>query len=414
MRNSASYCSEVNRKTPVLKAPALKAPALKAPALKAPVVKTPVVKESDTVEKSDSKFFERVKLVMSNVSERCSSKRDDAVDRKPIAHSSNSNDSAAQLSPTVRKKDEPIPTPGSIDCIWRQELQRIAGQKSNSVKRNDVPILINSEDIDDEYTAALDSVVASVLEDTTTFPGHVCSALHSLFLNLKFSCDKEILEHARECLDAIACSLLSVLPVESTPDNSHNVENIVRSVDRHVLGLSHRAMYCKAFLAAYLISAENDQKLKYRNLQKHEEHITNSTIPCEHCDYVTLILLHTSQLLSPRDKLSQLRKAVQVISNSANKHTCRGIDRVFIRGDPLGVIQSTGESQEDTDSLIEIVSNVIVASEYPISRTATQNKVYWFAECTYIDSMMREGDWALGIESYALTTVMQSLQSIIQ
>lgn len=399
MRNSSSYCSEVNRKTPVLKAPVAKAPA---------------IKESDTVEKSDSKFFERVKLVMSNVSERCSSKREDEGNRNSIAHTSDLHDCAPQLSTPVWKKDGPLPTPGSIDCIWRQELQRIAGQKSNSIKRNDVPILMNSEDIDDEYTADLDSVVASVLEDATTFPGQVCSALHSLFLNLKFSCDKDILEHARECLDAIACSLLSVLPVEATPDNSHNIENIVRSVDRHVLGLSHKAMYCKAFLAAYLISSENDQKLKSRNLQKYEEHLSNSIIPCEHCDYVTLILLHTSQLMSPRDKLSQLRKAVQVISNSANQHTCRGLDKVFIRGDPLGVIQSSGESQEDTDSLIEVVSNVIVACEHPSSKTSTQNKVYWFAECTYIDSMMREGDWALGIESYALTTVMQSLQSIIQ
>lgn len=399
MRNLTSYCPEVNRESPIVKAR---------------VSQSPVAKESDTIGKCDTKFFERVKLVISNVSERCSSKRDNDVDRGPGSPSSDSHDNNAQFSTAVRKKDGPIPTPGSIDCIWRQELQRIASQKSNSIKRNEFPISIIFEDVDDEYTAALDLVVASVLEDATSFPGQVCSALHSLFLNLKFSCDKDILEHARECLDAIACSLLSVLPVESTPDNSHNIENIVRSVDRHVLGLSHNAMYCKAFLAAYLISAESDQKLKSRILQKREEHISNSTIPCEHCDFVTLVLLHTSVLLSPRDKISQLRKAVQVISNSANKHTCRGIDRVFIRGDPLGVIQSTGKCQEDTDSLIEIVSNVIIASEFPTSKSAMPNKVYWFAECTYIDSMMREGDWALGIESYALTTVMQSIQSIIQ
>ena len=38
----------------------------------------------------------------------------------------------------------------------------------------------------------------------------------------------------------------------------------------------------------------------------------------------------------------------------------------------------------------------------------------WYAECHYIEHMMhQEGVWVYGQECYALTTVMQALQSTL-
>lgn len=324
-----------------------------------------------------------------------------------------------------------IPSPGSADCIWRKELHFIATQQSHINKYKDIPTLSNANESDIDSYSALDDIIISVLEDTRSFPGQVCSALHSLYLSKQFHSDRDTLLHARECLDAIACAVLSIAPITGTSDDTSISERISRAVDRHVLGLSHRAMYCKAFLAAHLINFDNDKKLtcavQEKRSQLHDSlRDGNSIHPCEYCSFVKPILMYTSQLLTPRDKLSQFKKALQAISSSLDQHSCTSIVRsdevdqpMCVELDHVPARDMIAERDRDpcsgTDRLLEVVSNVLLSLEHSsIIIAEAKTAEYWFAECTYIDLMMREGDWSLGIESYALTTVMQSLNFIIQ
>ena len=322
-----------------------------------------------------------------------------------------------------------VPSPGSADCIWRRELHSIAAQQSNVNKNKVIPTLscINESDADSDIS--LDNGVVSILEDTRSFPGQVCTALHSMYLAKLFNSDRDTLLHARECLDAIASAVLSIVPLAITSIDTSISERISRAVDRHVLGLSHRAMYCKAFLAAHLINFDNDKKLTCAVQEKRSEmhdSLGNSEPfdPCEYCRFVKPILMYTTELLSPRDKLSQFKKALQAIFGSLDNHTCTCITKCDILEQPVYTVSDSisapdsrdeGDPCSGTDRLLEVVSNVLLSSENStVTNAEAKTAEYWFAECTYIELMMREGDWSLGIESYALTTVMQSLNFIIQ
>lgn len=322
-----------------------------------------------------------------------------------------------------------LPSPGSADCIWRRELHSIAAQQSHINKYKDMPSLSCTNEFDADSDNSLDNGVVSILEDTRSFPGQVCTALHSMYLAKLFNSDRDTLLHARECLDAIASAVLSIVPLAITSIDTSISERVSRAVDRHVLGLSHRAMYCKAFLAAHLINFDNDKKLNSAVQEKRSEMYASSgngelLDPCEYCRFVKPILMYTTELLSPRDKLSQFKKALQAISSSLDKHTCTCITKcdileqpVYRASDPTSarVFRAEGDPCSGTDRLLEVVSNVLLSSEHcAVTVTEAKSAEYWFAECTFIELMMREGDWSLGIESYALTTVMQSLNFIIQ
>ena len=325
-----------------------------------------------------------------------------------------------------------VPSPGSANCIWRKELQLIASHKVDKNKRKGVQFQL-SESPDNELMRAFDSLIESVLEDTSRFPGQVCAALHALYLDKQFSSDVETLLHARECLDAIACAVLSFLPVGFTACDNSTAEMVSTVVDRHVLGMSHRAMYCKAFLAAHLISASDDHKFSslvsqnsHHNCWKPDLSCSTTTNICKYCAHARPILIQTSTLLAPRDKLSHLKTALQEISKSVSQHSCRcssdpsppDIMEIYddmeaeTKVDPERELNCNG--QIDPDCLIEVISNILLAENSPSDVGTGRHTIHWFAECTYMEYMMREGEWALGIESYALTTLMQSLRSIIQ
>lgn len=322
-----------------------------------------------------------------------------------------------------------VPSPGSADCIWRRELHLIAAKQSNINKYKDIPTLPCTNESDADSDSSVDNGVVSILEDTRSFPGQVCTALHSMYLAKLFNSDRDTLLHARECLDAIASAVLSIVPLAITSIDSSISERISRAVDRYVLCLSHRAMYCKAFLAAHLINFDNDKKLncavQEKRSEMHDSFGSSELLePCEYCRFVKPILMYTTELLSPRDKLSQFKKALQAISSSLDNHTCTCIKKcdileqpVYRSSDPISArdTRAEGDPSSGTDRLLEVVSNVLLSSEYSaVTMTEAKTAEYWFAECTYIELMMREGDWSLGIESYALTTVMQSLNFIIQ
>jgi hypothetical protein len=243
--------------------------------------------------------------------------------------------------------------------------------------------------------------------------------LHSIYLDTRFSSHKETLSHARECLDAITCAILSILPVElPCPMIAERVSNIV---DRHVLGISHSAMYVKVFLAAQMVNEMKDQKFSLIRIEETKT-ISDSA---EQSSSPISILLYSTTLISPRDKLNQLTKAVQLISNDMHPADSTLEDPLSVQMNRLDIeveaaniyldLEKIKSSFVDADTLIELVSNVLRVYQCSLSEIDPRGcPVFWFAECTYIESMMREGDWELGIESYALATIMQALQTLIQ
>ena len=357
-----------------------------------------------------------------------------------------------------------IPPPGSIDCIWSKNLQLLANEQSAVVKSPNISLLLRSYSSGDEFLRTLDLVVQSLLDDALSFPGRVCSSLHAIYLNTNFGHDRKSLQHARECLDAITCAVLSVLPLEITTKNYAVTEAVSRTVDRHVLGLSHRAMYCKVFLTAQLISDVDDKKLSSLNFDKQTKlnglqlkHDNMSKEMSANYGTAKATLVSATKMTSPRDKVSQLRKALQIISkvastdsnlidgnpssalNISNSHISPTnsdpkmfpdsisieprveeiatgstlVDEIYVNTTIAGV--SNEESLVDADALLEVVTQVILSTiNSHEGNNAEMIEIFWFAECAYIESMMKEGDWTLGIESYALATIMQALQSIIR
>ena len=368
------------------------------------------------------------------------------------------------INSATLKEPISIPAPGSIDCIWSKNLQLLVNEQSTVVKPLNISLLSRSYSSGDEFLRALDLAVPLLLNDATSFPGRVCSSLHTVYLNTNFGHDRKSLEHARECLDAITCAVLSVLPLEITAKNCTVTETVSRIVDQHVLGLSHRAMYCKVFLTAQLISDADDKKLsslnfdgqkKMNDLKVNYDSMSKDMSASYETAKATLI--SATEMTSPRDKVSQLRKALQIISRVASMKLnsipgtpssgsnisggrispTNSDSKIFLDSTPIehgveGIATgsmlgnenytdttiagvSYEESPVDADALLEMVTHVILSTIITHEgNNAEMIKIFWFAECAYIESMTKEGDWTLGIESYALATVMQALQSIIR
>lgn len=200
---------------------------------------------------------------------------------------------------------------------------------------------------------------------------------------------------------------------------------------------------------------------------------------CIYSEVTIESLLYTAELISPIDKLNQLKKALQIISNASNTTSCDKnttndirnnhvigdsenllnmnennlndnaknnsdhnienldiynnisvvidstmVDKntVLINSTPTSTPTSTSSMERtnicgnvsaiDTDTLLELLSNILCFSQYKKNKGGYT--MFWFAECLYIQSMMRKGDWEMRIENYSLVSIMQSLQSIIE
>jgi len=107
-------------------------------------------------------------------------------------------------------------------------------------------------------------------------------------------------------------------------------------------------------------------------------------------------LRRIASCVSPQDKLRQLRAALDTLTD----------------GD-----------QVDADGLVERVVAALRCPQPPpteppptatppspaaVDVTAAMTEVpLWHAECTFIENTLRAGDWSVGAESYALTTLLQ-------
>ena len=116
----------------------------------------------------------------------------------------------------------------------------------------------------------IEKIVNRLLSDNSTFPGRVFKELRDVYMFLKFSQDCDYLVHAREALDNIACSVVSILPVE-VGDDVDLLKLVVTVVDWRVLRQVDGSMYDKVFGAAKRMGTRMDNALLARLYQQQEK-----------------------------------------------------------------------------------------------------------------------------------------------
>ena len=151
-----------------------------------------------------------------------------------------------------------LPQPGSTGCLWKRCIQQIS--KDFYLTR-----MTNITNTPNE----IEKITNRLLSDATTFPGRVFKELRAVYMYLKFNEDSEYLVHAREALDNIACSVVSILPIE-IGDDMDSLKMVVTVVDWRVLRQDEGSMYDKVFGAAKRIGNRMDNILLARLYQQQE------------------------------------------------------------------------------------------------------------------------------------------------
>jgi hypothetical protein len=152
-----------------------------------------------------------------------------------------------------------MPQPGAPHCVWKRGLQEVS--KDYYLTRM---ASISST------PHGIEKIVNRLLSDTSTFPGRVFKELRELYMFLKFSVDSDYLLHAREALDNIACSVVSILPVD-IGDDLDSLKMVVTVVDWRVLRQADGSMYDKVFGAAQRLGTRMDNALLARLYQQQEK-----------------------------------------------------------------------------------------------------------------------------------------------
>jgi len=145
-----------------------------------------------------------------------------------------------------------IPSPGSKDCIWRRALMLI-GKKFNLTHRALLPV----------EPGELEVFILSMLSNDSTFPGYTSKILRAIYVEMNFPSNLEKLSHARECLDNISSSILTIIS-ENVIDDKDKLITIVNIVDRKMLALNDFAMYDKVWSAAKRLEGKSDYDLKIK------------------------------------------------------------------------------------------------------------------------------------------------------
>ena len=204
-----------------------------------------------------------------------------------------------------------FPSPGSKDCIWRKSLRAIAA-KFNLSRTASIP----------KNNKALEAYVLSTLTNNNGFAGNVCQILRSFYMEIQFDSDHNALEHARECLDTISCSVLTCLPMELGQDKD-KLMILVNTVDRKVLSMNDSAMYYKVWSAAQRLENNSDNflKLKLRSLRSSDPSFTSMVTDKALEKEVIYRLSQVGSSLTAIDKLCLLVEALKAVAMIASQST---------------------------------------------------------------------------------------------
>jgi hypothetical protein len=344
------------------------------------------------------------------------------------------------------RRVRPVSSIASVG-MWRRMVQSLACRQQSSNKTAEK--VAGLYKIQDSSAETIGLFVRCVLSDQTSFPGKACIALHSAFINAKFESHRDTLLQCRECLNEIASALLSVLHLDDELfSDQSTIEAMASAIDNYVLRLSHKSMYKKVFEAARSITEDDDINLNRR--QNERQTITSSILaaangsndtedPKSSPVFCALSLIASE--VTPSRKLQHLCDALRILSSAS----ISGIKRSEISETEYTALSSSSsstaaattaeagtetgaetalsestkfskENEADADTLIDSLVHVITDPSWNISIENGNGgeRVLFCAECCFLETMTMksEGSWALGMQSYALATLKQALQSL--
>lgn len=270
-------------------------------------------------------------------------------------------------------------------------------------------------------------IIVELLNDIKTLPSQLARVLHSCFINVDFTSEKEALIHARECLDTLVCALFTYFSHDSNSFesvDSHLKEIICNTCDNFMLNLNFGIMYNKIFRC----TLRRVSQFVGCNIQQNEQ--CSANIRSSELNLSNDILLSLKSLLTNlveartvTDKLDCLVKILQTLTASKNIPS-RGNEESEIVPDGQKSQLDTGISTQnfigkkedgsnsparirspDTDELLDVFCNVI-QSEMSIE------SIHWLAEFAYMSCsiLLRESDSvSIGPQGYALVTLQQCM-----
>jgi hypothetical protein len=237
-------------------------------------------------------------------------------------------------------------------------------------------VLYKVQNVNMQDYEELTKTIIRLLGEDKCFPFHVFWKLYSFFLTLEINNDELLLLHARECLDNIAFAVMSILPPIKNMDTLRDVTNIV---DLYTLRINEAIFYNKVFASCIRLSEKKDEQLKYLSISADHSIAFNG---------INDALQNVSSKYTGMDKLFCLVKALQVIST----------DISFLATERKGD-KDVCEHQDFDVNADELINKTISALIINVNQSNTSQ---WNAECVFINAMVREGSWLLGITCITL------------
>jgi hypothetical protein len=180
--------------------------------------------------------------------------------------------------------------------------------------------------------------------------------------------------------------------IETSTDLLNTITN---TIDKHVLGAHLGLMYKKIFQAASLLSQESDHNL-YEVIRKKHRNTNTIVIDARNKQNAIICLNGVKTKITASEKLSCLTLSIEHLARSDES-------------------SHTNHNDNENNQNMSVDADVMIQRlEYLLLEDICQSGTTWFAECTYMNFMMRDTDWALGMKGYALTSLHQALDSLLR
>lgn len=248
-----------------------------------------------------------------------------------------------------------------------------------------------------------EDIVPLILCDPTSFGSIVCESFFQVFMDFDCSDNELLLRHGRECLDVIASAVLCTITTDTKPQITMEVFNLV---DRHVLESRNGLMYKRLFSAAKMISSADDQDFFMRTKTSQTE------LNCRNISLIMDSLARVSIACTGLDKLRHLIESLQLLSQqeiSSEASSFGHDDTEAIKPITAKVPTVPQKSIIDADTLLETLQCALLRQVRHCYRSSRVGTCRWHAESRFIAAMIREEEWLLGAEGYALATLQTAL-----
>jgi hypothetical protein len=296
-------------------------------------------------------------------------------------HNNNNNNNSNSNNNTLSI----LPTPGSNGCIWRGALRQVADNYKVSRHTSNIP----------KESKKLEFFVKSIMKDDSCFPGRAGVILRALYVDMVFFSSEDALNHGLECLDSIACAFFLNYNDNEIETSTDLLNTITNTIDKHVLGAHLGLMYKKIFQAASLLSQESDHNL-YEVIRKKHRNTNTIVIDPRNKQNAIICLNGVKTKITASEKLSCLTLSIEHLARSDES-------------------SHTNHNDNENNQNMSVDADVMIQRlEYLLLEDICQSGTTWFAECTYMNFMMRDTDWALGMKGYALTSLHQALDSLLR